>query len=172
MRFSRRQSLLALAGLWASPSWAAPARQAWPRGQATPPLRLPGMEDQMLDLTTLKGRPVLLNFWATWCDACRDEMPSLQLLDTQHEREGLVTWAVNFKESVGVIQRFQAQTDFDLTVLRDASGQASKSWGVRAFPTSILIGRDGQARWRIEGEVDWQQAPARQWIQDLIKDTR
>jgi thiol-disulfide isomerase/thioredoxin len=119
-------------------------------------------------LAALRGQVVVLNFWASWCEPCRAEMPSLELMAERHKGDRLQVLAVNFRETDGTIRRFLAQTDFSLPILRDADGAAARAWQVRIFPSTVVIGRDGRAAFTVVGEVDWGGAEARAWIAPLL----
>ena len=167
-------ALAVVAGAWTGrPTQAADAvRREWPRGLATPPLTLPALDGQTWSLAAARGRVVLLNFWASWCEPCRDELPSMQALALAHQTQGLDVIAVNFKEGVETIRRYTERTAVSLPILRDADGGASRAWGVRLFPTTVVIGRDGRARYAVLGEIDWQSDRARRWLDDLIQSPR
>lgn len=131
-------------------------------------MTLPGFESPAWSLAEAKGRPVLLNFWASWCEPCRAEMPSLELLAQRHEADGLLVLAVNHRETDAAIRRFLQAMPISLPIARDADGATSRSFGVRIFPTSVLIARDGRAAFSVIGELDWTGAQARQWIAPLL----
>lgn len=166
----KRRDLLTLAAAATLPAAAVAEalRRPWPKGQATPPLTLPGFEGPAWSLAEAKGRPVLLNFWASWCEPCRAEMPSLELLAQRHEADGLLVLAVNHRETDVAIRRFLQTMPVSLPILRDTDGATSRSFGVRIFPTSVLIARDGRAAFSVIGELDWTGAQARQWIAPLL----
>jgi thiol-disulfide isomerase/thioredoxin len=168
----RRRAFFAVPLLAALPgaSLAQGVRRPWPPGRPTPPLSLPGFDGPGFSLADARGRVVVLNFWAGWCEPCRSEMPSLDLLAARHEKDGLVVVAVNFRETDAAIRRFLDQMPIGLPVVRDADGAAARDWGVRVFPTTILVGRDGRARHTVIGEADWTGAETRQWIDALLKD--
>ena len=140
----------------------------WPAGKPTPPLSLTDLDGKAWSLAALKGRPVVLNFWATWCEPCRAEMPSLELLATRHERAGLVVLSVNFKESAATIKRFLEVLPFSLPILLDRDGEAAGAWAARAFPSTVLIDRGGTARNSVIGELDWMGGTARELIEPLL----
>lgn len=128
----------------------------WPNGQPTPPLVLPLHEGGgSWSLDEARGLVVVLNFWAGWCEPCRTEMPSLELFVQRHECDGLVVMAINYRESDAAIGRFLAQMPVSLPILRDTDGAVARDWGVRVFPTTVLVGRDGRARFCVIGEADW-----------------
>ncbi|RYG12832.1 MAG: TlpA family protein disulfide reductase [Burkholderiales bacterium] len=103
----------------------------------------------------LKGRAVLLNFWASWCEPCRAEMPTLQQLADLYGPDKLLVLAINFKEAPARAVQFAATTGITLPVLLDLKGEAAKTWGVKVFPTTLLIDSAGKPRQRVTGEVDW-----------------
>jgi len=154
-------ALLPLAG-WADESQ--PAPRPWPAARPTPPLSLPLWQGSAWSLADARGKVVLVNFWASWCEPCRSEMPSLELLEQRHERDGLVVAAVNFRETDAAIRSFLERMPISLTVLRDADGAAARVFGARIFPTTVVIGRDGRALFSLIGEVDWTGEAARGWL--------
>jgi thiol-disulfide isomerase/thioredoxin len=170
---SRRRLLQALTAFGAGAALPKPATaqgllRPWPSGHPTPPLELPGYDGPAWSLRSARGSVVVLNFWAAWCEPCRTEMPSLELLAERHKHDGLVVVAVNFQETDAAIRRFMEQTPVSLPIVRDRDGAASRAWGVRVFPTTVLVGRDGAARYSVVGEVDWGGPAARQWIASLL----
>ena len=125
----------------------------WPAKQATPPLKLAGLDGKEWDLARLRGKVVVVNFWASWCGPCVDELPVLNGLARQYpERVAVV--GVNYKEPLDSIQRFAADHPFAYPLLRDRSGDMFKQWTAGVMPTTILVDRQGRARWRSAGEVN------------------
>jgi len=143
-------------------------REAWPRSRPTPALELPQWEGGAWRLADARGQVVVLNFWATWCEPCRAELPSLELLAQRHERDRLQVMAVNFRDGEATLRRFLAQQPLTLPILRDVDGAAARAWMVRIFPTTVVIGRDGRAAFFVVGEVDWTGPESRQWIASVL----
>jgi thiol-disulfide isomerase/thioredoxin len=131
--------------------------QAW-RGP-TPELALSDPAGTPHRLEAYRGRVVLLNFWATWCEPCREEMPTLARLQAQLAGEPFAVLAVNHGESPAAVARFLRELPVGFAVLLDRDREASRAWRVRVLPTSVLLDRHGRARHRIVGEIDWT-APA------------
>ena len=173
--FNERRRLLGAAALLATglPPAALAAdgayQRAWPKGRATPALELPALDGKTWRLADARGQVVLLNFWASWCEPCRSEMPSLELLAQTHEAQGLRVVAVNLRETDGAIRRFLAQMPTELPIVRDSDGLAAKSFDVRIYPTTVAIGRDGRAAFWVIGETDWTSAAAKAWLTPLLK---
>ena len=165
--FAAWLSALALPALGADDA-AALARPG-PAGRPTPVLDLPGYEGARWSLAAARGRVVLLNFWASWCEPCRSEMPGLELLAERHENDRLDVVAVNFRETDAAIARFVALMPITLPILRDGDGAAARAWGVRIFPTTVAVARDGRAVFSVVGEADWTGSAARQWIAPLLR---
>ena len=114
------------------------------------------------------GRAVLINFWASWCQPCRAEMPSLQQLADQHGSDKLLVLAVNFKEPASRALQFASQAGIRLPVLLDIDGKAARAWGVNIFPTTLTIDSRGKPRRRIRGELDWSSGDARKLVAELF----
>lgn len=140
-------------------------KQAWPVRTPSPRLDVQDIQGRPWTTASLKGQVVVLNFWATWCAPCKEEMPSLQALhDSPHPP---VVIAVNVKEPPSRVQAFLNQRHLTLPVVLDAQGDLARQWGVRIYPTTVLIGPDGQARWRVVGDLDWHGPVAQGWLADL-----
>lgn len=140
----------------------------WPKALPTPALKLPLQDGGDWTLASAAGHPVVLNFWASWCEPCRAEMPTLELLAARHEREGLQVLAINFRETDDALQRFLQSMPISLPILRDRDGAAARAWQARVFPTTVLVGRNGRAVLSVIGEADWMGAEARRWIAPLL----
>lgn len=120
-------------------------------------------------LADLQGRAVLLNFWASWCEPCRAEMPTLQQVADLYGPEKLLVLAINFKESAPRALQFAKATGMSLPVLLDSSGKVAGQWGVKVFPTTLMIDTRGRPQSRLKGEVDWTSPAAGKLIEGLIK---
>ncbi len=171
---SRRQLLglsLAAAASVALPRTARGAHlvRAWPEGKAAPDFALTDLDGKTWNLAALKGRPVMLNFWASWCEPCRSEMPSLERVVTRYERAGLVVLAVNYKDSPPVIKRFLEVSPFSLPILLDRDGAATAVWTPGVFPTTVLVDPSGTPRHSVLGELDWMGAQARDLLEPLVR---
>jgi len=147
-------------------------KTTWPRTQPTPQIDVVDLNGQRWTSAALKGRVVVLNFWATWCGPCKEEMPSLQALHKgqspgQSDASQPVVIGINVKETASTVRRFLAAQHLDLPVVLDPQGDLTRQWGVRIYPTTVLIGPDGQAHWRVVGDLDWNGPMARKWLKDL-----
>lgn len=147
---------------------ASPVIRAWPAGKVTPALCLSDLGGKVWELSALKGQPVLLNFWATWCEPCRAEMPSLELLAARHKRAALAVLSINYKEPAAVIGKFLDALPITLPILLDADGEATATWTPRVFPTTVLVDRSGRPRHSVIGELDWTGGVARELVEALL----
>ena len=94
-------------------------------------------------LADYQGKMVFLNFWATWCAPCRDEMPSMQVLYDELSDEGLEIVAVNVLETEDMVSAFVEENGFTYSVMLDSDGRVSLRYSVRAYPTTYIIDRAG-----------------------------
>lgn len=127
--------------------------RAWPAAQATPSLRLSDLEGKLWTLTELRGKVVLINFWASWCEPCVEESAFLAELARRAD-DKLVILGVNFKESPAQIRQFAAAHPPGYPLLLDPSGDDFRKWSGSILPMTILVDRKGKARWRIIGLLD------------------
>jgi thiol-disulfide isomerase/thioredoxin len=148
-------ALLALLGLLiaATPLGAAELRP-WKGGDA-PALALPTLAGGKVDLKDLRGRVVLVNFWATWCSPCIKEMPSIQQLAKTIGPERFTVVAVNYGESDERVRAFLERLPLELTIAMDRDLAASRVWGAKALPISFLIDPAGRVRYQVLGDLDW-----------------
>ncbi|MBI5566204.1 MAG: TlpA family protein disulfide reductase [Chloroflexi bacterium] len=98
-------------------------------------------------ISDYKGRPVLINAWATWCPPCRAEMPDLHAFYLKHQAEGFEMLAVNSGESQSVVANFIQQLGFTFPALLDPNKAVLDGLGINGLPTSILVGRDGTVKY-------------------------
>lgn len=111
-----------------------------------PALRLPDLDGKSHDLAKLRGKVVLVNFWATWCPPCRREMPSMERLSQALAKEPFVVLAVDVGEDTDTIEAFASQLDVAPTfpVLLDADSRAMTAWKVGGLPTTFLVDKQGR----------------------------
>lgn len=169
-----RSHLLRLAVCWlAWHSLGAAAQgfdvQRWSPSAPVPALQATDLSGNVWRLADLRGKAVLINFWASWCEPCRAEMPSLQALAERQGPHRLVVLAVNFKESPATVAQFVQRTGLRLPVLPDPQGAIARQWGVRIFPSTVLIAADGRVRAVVRGELDWGSADAAALWEPLLK---
>jgi peroxiredoxin len=124
-------------------------------GGTTPALTLKDIAGVVHDLARYRGKVVVINFWATWCEPCREEMPSLQRLRARLPEKSFAVLAINVDEPEARVRRFLEETRLDVPVLLDPNKTATRAWGVRVMPTTFVIAPDGRIRYRLLGEADW-----------------
>jgi thiol-disulfide isomerase/thioredoxin len=167
---TRRSSLLYAGGLLAGGLLPTSVRAAeitrWPPPRKALVLRAKDLSGRDWTLQDIRNKVVLLNFWATWCEPCRSEMPALARLGQSDDQ--LAVLAVNFKENPSRAERFMREVAPNVPVLLDTDGDVAKTWGVKIFPTTVLIGRDGLPHWRVRGEFDWDSTEAKKLLQGLL----
>ena len=138
-------------------------------GDKTPPeLQLLNIEGDIVDLVQLKGRVVVVNFWASWCKPCVDEIPSLTRLRRKFTPDELVILAVNISESLPRIMKFIEPFDINFTILLDENGQAVRDWRVYAFPSNYLIDSGGAIQYGYRGALEWDSNEVTDIIDSLL----
>ena len=135
----------------------------------TPPLELVDLEGKRHRLADYRGSTVVVNFWATWCVPCRDEMPSLERLRASLEGKRFVILAVNLAEPDSRVRKFLDAMPLRFPILMDRDAGAAKAWQAKLLPATYVIGPDGVIRYRHLGELDWSKPEVRAQIVKLIK---
>ena len=133
------------------------------------PLVLKTLDGTVHDLAQYRGKVVLVNFWATWCEPCRDELPSMLRLKEKFDRQPFDVIAVNVDEPEARVRAFLEKTPLQFTVLLDPGKPVTKHWNARILPASYVIGRDGRVRYSAVGEIDWNDARVVKIIEDLLR---
>jgi peroxiredoxin len=148
---------------------AKPDLRPW-SGGPTPALSLKDLGGVQHKLEAYRGKVVILNFWATWCEPCREEMPSFNRLRKALEGQPVAMFAVNIGEGEGRINEFLAKVPVDFPVLLDRDSQLSRAWKVRIMPATFIIGPDGRIRYSYAGERDWADESVRAKIAALAQE--
>lgn len=140
-------ALLGWIWVWRVPSSALPASsiQAPKENFLAPDFRLEALDGSEIALADFRGKPVILNFWASWCPPCRSEMPAFQQAWQEYGDTDLVILAVNAtnQDSLTDVITFVDQYQLAFPVLLDIKGAAASSYQIRSLPTTYLINRDG-----------------------------
>jgi len=162
--------LLLLAGLvwvvFGSERPAAPVGE----GHPAPDFTLPALDGAEVDLHSLRGRVVLLNFWATWCKPCEDEMPAMQRLYDQLTGPGFELLAISVDEGEDEVRAFRDRLKLTFPILLDPGKRAATAYQTFRFPESWLIDADGTVAARYIGPRSWDDPLYVERIRKLIGD--
>jgi len=145
---------LILLAVWASALLAFGTATAGPRiGQAAPDIVLTDLDGNTLQLSDLQGRPVIVNFWASWCGPCVEEFPVLQQALSRHQADDLVVLGIVVRDNSEAARAFMARMGASWTAAMDPGGMTATSFGIYAPPESFFIDRDGVVRGRQIGQL-------------------
>ena len=155
MLASRRRLVAAAAfAAVATPLRATEGLTDWKGPPVAPPIDLFTPDGDSFSLAALRGKVVLVNFWATWCEPCVTEMPSLQRLREQLAPRFEIL-GVNYQEGPVRIKAFVEKIGITFPIVRDTDGAVAKAWGAKVFPASYVVDRGGQVRQVLVGGADW-----------------
>jgi peroxiredoxin len=139
-------------------------------GEPAPNFQLRDMNGRIVSLSELRGKVVLLNFWATWCGPCRFEMPAMERLYRTYDRKDFEILAVSTDaQGVAVTRPFQEENKLTFPILHDADFRVGLSYGARTLPMTFMVDRQGVVRQHIFGARDWEAPEAHQLIEMLMK---
>lgn len=172
---SRRASALALVLLLSiahALAWAQAELRPWTGAPAAPPIELNTLNGEPLALADLRGKVVVVNFWATWCEPCVEEMPSMQRLRDKLRGEPFEILAVNYQEGAPRIRAFLQKVSVGFPIVRDTDGSVARAWNARVFPSSYVIGADGRIRYALVGSIDWSAPTVEKTLRELMPRAR
>jgi len=166
----RRFAALMLALAAASLDAAAESQLKPWEGAPRLPLAGAALDGRSLDLKGMQGRVVLVNFWAIWCEPCRDEMPAIVRLQEKLKGKPFGVLAVNYGESKERVAEFLQRQRFTLPVLLDPDKQAAETWNAKGLPMTFLVDADGRVRYWVFGEKDWSAGEALALVEKLVSE--
>ena len=144
----------------------------WSEGnESAPSLVLADIRGVEHSLEQYRGKVVVVNFWATWCPPCVEELPSLENAWQRYRQQGLVVLAVSGEES-DVVTSFLERLPSDITfpVLIDGDMKSGNRWQIRGLPTTVVVDRSGVVHWRAEGQLDFSASDVNKKLLALLDD--
>lgn len=111
--------------------------------------------DRKVTLSELRGKTVVLNFWASWCGPCIAETPSLVAMSHRVRDQGVVVLAVSIDDDDSAYHRFIKEQGMDMLTVRDADKKSNDLYGTHVFPETYIIDRKGVLRRKVIGEMNW-----------------
>jgi len=149
-----------------------PNLEAMKENPATPDFTLSTPEGKKISLRDYRGKIVFLNFWASWCTPCREEMPSMEKLYQEFKDSNFVVLAVNVKDRKQDAVNFVKEMKINYPIALDPDGQVGLLYGAWGLPTTYLIGPKGEGLARAWGPANWYGPAARKLIQELVAGKR
>ena len=134
-----------------------------------PDFTLEDLSGNRMSLHDFKGKVVFLNFWATWCIPCREEMPQMEKLYREFKDQGLEVVAVNFREDKPTVKKFVEKLGLTFRILLDPDGGVSNEYGAWALPLSYFVDRKGIFIGKVNGDRPWDGPEARALFRGLLQ---
>lgn len=122
-------------------------------GHAVPDFRLANLQGDPVSLEDFKGTPLVINFWGTFCEPCIREMPSFERQYTEWKDKGVEIVAINLSEDTLTVSNYVKKLGVTYTVLRDVGRKTEKRYGLRSYPTTFFVNRDGTLSSVFVGEM-------------------
>lgn len=139
------------------------------RAAPAPAFVLPSLDGVDLSLDTLRGRAVIVHFFATWCEPCREELPSLQRLATRLDGKPVALVAISVAEGPPRVRRFLQSTPVTFPVLLDQDRAVARAWNISALPSTVVLGVDHKPRLAVESDYDWDRVEAGALVETLTR---
>lgn len=128
--------------------------------------KLAQLNGEPIELKQLKGKAVLVNFWGSWCEPCKNEMPAMQEAYNHYKKDKFEIVAINVQESDIAVKNFTKSYDLSFPIALDKQGEVYRSWEIYNLPTSVFINPNGTIERTYEGEMKMRQLD--QWIRDIL----
>ena len=139
-------------------------------GEPAPDFQLRDLNGRLVTLSDMRGKVVLLNFWATWCGPCRVEMPAMEQLYRMFPRKDFEILAVSTDaQGVAITRPFQQENHLTFPILHDVDYRVGLIYGARSLPMTFMVDRQGVVRHQIFGARDWGASEAQQLVQMLMR---
>jgi peroxiredoxin len=139
-------------------------------GMPAPGFELPDLQGRPVNLAELQGKVVVLNFWATWCPPCLDEMPSLERLHVALAPKGIEIVAVSVDERFSDIGKFVEKYRVTFTVLHDEGKKVSRKYQTFKYPETYILDRAGRLKSKVIGPRDWSAPTVIRDMVELLKE--
>jgi len=146
------------------------AHAAVDAGARAPDFTLHAADGRNVRLEELRGQVVLVNFWATWCGPCREEMPHLNALYDKYRKSGVVLLGVNIDDDPATALATARKLGVSFPVLLDTDKRVSKLYDLATMPSTVVIDRDGKVRYVHRGYRDGTESEYEQTIRGLLKE--
>jgi len=139
-------------------------------GDSAPEFRLSSLDGKEVSLSDLRGKVVLVHFWATWCPPCVEEMPMLDKLNREFAGKDFEILAVSVDQNgAAAVQRFMEKNKLNLPVLLDPKSSIAGRYGTFKFPETYVLDRTGVVRYKVIGALDWTAADSMSAIRGLVE---
>lgn len=115
-------------------------------GEQAPDFQLESLDGQPVRLSELKGQPVVINFWASWCGPCRKEMPDFEAMHARYKEQGLRVYGINVGESKVAVADFARQVGVSFPILIDTTEEAQTAYKILPLPATFFVDRQGTIR--------------------------
>ena len=122
-------------------------------GQTAPDFELTTLDGKTVRLSEFRGKGVLINFWASWCKPCRDEMPAIQRVYERHRDKGLEVLGVNIAETGVTVDGFVRHLDLTFPILLDQNREVTQMYGIGPIPSSIFVSPEGKVVRKVSGQM-------------------
>jgi thiol-disulfide isomerase/thioredoxin len=165
-----RAAAVALALVATSAGAEEPELRPWTRGETPALSGVDVASGRQVELRALRGRVVLVQFWASWCEPCEVEMPAISKLRAARAARPFEVVTVNFGEGPARVEEFVREHRLELPVVLDRDQRIGKAWGVGGLPMAFLVDLDGRVRSSVFGECDWTRGEPAAVLERLIAD--
>src|SRR5262245_49949713 len=132
---------------------------------------LPALDGPIQELTRLRGRVVLVHFFATWCEPCRAEIASLKELQARLDGQPFAIVPISVAEADGAVRRFFAGDPPPFSILLDRDRSVARAWNIHTLPSTVVLDRGLRPRFFAEGDVDWARPDVMNRLADLLAET-
>ncbi|QWV92734.1 TlpA family protein disulfide reductase [Geomonas oryzisoli] len=138
-------------------------------GNPAPDFTLKDLSGKPVQLSSLKGKLVLVNFWATWCPPCREEIPSMVKLNQAMQGKNFQMLAISIDEGgKGAVEEFFKRGGVTLPALLDTDGQVARRYGTTGVPETFVVDGKGVIRKKVVGGLDWSHPEVIQALQEIM----